>query len=876
MATEKSNHFKISEFLSSRFFYLMSVGVLLAWVMVSGIVDTTVFARNHTANLVRIFFIVGFFGLILSHKMIRRIGFVLFLIAALVVASDFLLPFEALSFVSPFTDLMSETIDFILGNRPYQLIYETFTVWTISLFFSFFVTFFVYHKFQFWFLFLVSIVTTGIAITSPHFRHRPIFYIYVFCLLALTIRYLQEKKLEKISTSFKPIIVTHLIIPLAAVVLLFAHLLPTPAMGFSENFIRAPFDALNDWFWELTHQSEFSLRQIGFGNSNGRLGGDIQLNDDVFMEIRLHPSMPNIHSATGLYLTGATRDTYTGSSWENLHDQFALVNFNDHEQQLEWLEHRLAWEFHWLQTQVQMIQSGTFEPIDPFLLFDDEFDWEVSEELRIFIDESTGHTIFAMTELGHWYEDVSQSNLVERHYLTINNLNRRISSMFHSGIVREIQIDDDEYTILRNRDGAFLSEERLQGNTTYHIAFYRPHFYIQIRTEDGELVDRNLYEISQAFQIFRDTYGYELQQPMLNFNGQVMTIEALLNDYLIPRAERINEVYTVLPDDLPERIRELALEVTSEGENNYEKMRLLESFLSGSFPYTLSPGVTPIDRDFVDHFLFDLQQGYCVHFATAFVVMARSLGMPTRYAEGFLVNPNGTTEVLNSMAHAWPEVYFEGFGWVIFEPTPASGIGFGQEDETNGLDGHQDSQDREEMIVPPQDPRPIEPTGEDSFIGGGGDDALVLVTETQEISWWLLGTSGVFIAIAVLIFIRVTHLHLKRELLMKKERRQRIITHFQLLLAYLKIFDHEITEIETVSQFATRIGNRRDLGALNSERNLLKKSISTFIKARYSNQDISEEDCFPIEEMVRNLEHRVELKLGKPKYLWYRYILGKF
>jgi len=889
--TKKSDHSKISEFLSSRFFYLMTVGVLLAWVMVSGIVDTTVFARNHTTNLIRIFFIVGSFGLLLSHKITRRISLGLFLIGALVIASNFVFTFEEPIFGSYFADLITRTIDFILGNRPYQQIYETFTVWTISLFFSFFVAFFTYHKFQFWILFPVSITTTSIAITSPHFRHAPIFYIYAFCLLALTIRYLQEKKLERISTPSKSFIVTHLIIPFVATVLLVAYLIPAPSTGFTESLVRRPFDFLNEWFWELTHQSEFSLRQIGFGDSGGRLGGDLALNDNVFMEIITSADMP-------LYLTGATRDTYTGYSWENLHDEFHFVDFDDVEQQLEWAEHALFWDIQWIQSQMEVISAGRLEQIEDIEAFFYERygiaagseDW-ITGDHRIFFDEVTGHEIWALAttdQAMEWHINISNMINFEQHYsLTIDNLTRRLTSMFHSGIVRNIN-NDDELSILRNRDGAFSSAERLRANTEYRIQFHRPEYMIEFWIEADEVIEQNLLlssynrmisDASQTFQIFRDNYGYELQQSWFALNENIMSFEELLNYHLIPRTERINEIYTTLPDDLPERVRELALEVTSEGENNYERMRLLESFLSSNFYYTLTPGMTPMNQDFVDHFLFDLQQGYCVHFATAFVVMARSLGMPVRYVEGFLVNaeePGGTIEVLNRMAHAWPEVYFEGFGWVIFEPTPASGIGLQQDDESNILGGNHGSQDqeREVLIVPPQDPRPVEPTDDDFPIGDGG--AQTSSEDTQAIPWWVFGGSGVLIAITLFIFVRVTHIRLKRELMMKKDSRLRVIALFNLLLSYLKLFGHEMREIETVSQFAARIGDRRTLGALTSERNLLKQSVSIFIKARYSNQAISEEDCFPVEEIVRNMEHRAELKLGKTKYLFYCYILGKF
>ena len=67
------------------------------------------------------------------------------------------------------------------------------------------------------------------------------------------------------------------------------------------------------------------------------------------------------------------------------------------------------------------------------------------------------------------------------------------------------------------------------------------------------------------------------------------------------------------------------------------------------------------------------RKGYCVHFASAMAVMARTLSIPSRVAVGFLPgtqDEQGTWTVSLRDAHAWPELYFEGVGWVRFEPTP--------------------------------------------------------------------------------------------------------------------------------------------------------------------------------------------------------------
>ncbi len=113
-------------------------------------------------------------------------------------------------------------------------------------------------------------------------------------------------------------------------------------------------------------------------------------------------------------------------------------------------------------------------------------------------------------------------------------------------------------------------------------------------------------------------------------------------------------------------------------------MQELRETVCGSMSYTLAPGRTPPAEDFVEFFLLKNQKGYCMHYATAGVLLARMAGIPARYCEGYMVDPDenniietmnkdGSTaytfDVLDSNAHAWVELYIDGWGWVPFEFT---------------------------------------------------------------------------------------------------------------------------------------------------------------------------------------------------------------
>jgi transglutaminase-like putative cysteine protease len=131
--------------------------------------------------------------------------------------------------------------------------------------------------------------------------------------------------------------------------------------------------------------------------------------------------------------------------------------------------------------------------------------------------------------------------------------------------------------------------------------------------------------------------------------------------------------YTALPDDLPARVDELATAVAGRQPTPYDQARALERFLR-QYPYSLDVPLPPAGRDPVDYFLFELQTGYCDYYASAMVVLARSLGLPARLAVGYLAQPandEGVQVVREINAHSWPEIYFAGYGWVEFEPTAA-------------------------------------------------------------------------------------------------------------------------------------------------------------------------------------------------------------
>ena len=141
--------------------------------------------------------------------------------------------------------------------------------------------------------------------------------------------------------------------------------------------------------------------------------------------------------------------------------------------------------------------------------------------------------------------------------------------------------------------------------------------------------------------------------------------------------------YLSLPGHLQQELYDLAARVTANAQTPYEKALALESYLRANYRYTLTPQTPPDGVDFAAWFLLGEKEGYCTYFATAMTVLCRMAGVPARYTTGFLAQPdeNGLALVTGEEAHAWTEVYLNGFGWLAFDATPR-GDNDRQEDDT--------------------------------------------------------------------------------------------------------------------------------------------------------------------------------------------------
>lgn len=281
-------------------------------------------------------------------------------------------------------------------------------------------------------------------------------------------------------------------------------------------------------------------------------------------------------------------------------------------------------------------------------------------------------------------------------------------------------------------------------------------------------------------------------------------------------ASELTLEYTQLPDGLPARIKQLAKDITKNESNNYDKVKAIEEYLANHYYYTLKPGIPRVDKDFVDQFLFEGKKGYCTYFASAMTVLTRSVGIPSRYVEGYALPQTQDYSVpyyivTNERAHAWTEVYFEGIGWIQFEATPPY-----RQVESPSKSG----MSMEEAMR----------NAQKSFTGSSNNPALKKSEQTDNTPWIILCgvvvIGGIFAAI-----------WLKKRSFRKLPKRMMVLYMYSIYLKLLKRQKLVIEGGETEKVFAQRIDQLMHFTEVT-----FSEITDLYLVARYSQLELSEED----------------------------------
>ena len=338
-----------------------------------------------------------------------------------------------------------------------------------------------------------------------------------------------------------------------------------------------------------------------------------------------------------------------------------------------------------------------------------------------------------------------------------------------------------------------------------------PTEYRGLTEEDGvySFAKHNPYRVEVRENFYRENtdspafYDYMASEPGINEETwksslKVFGISKLADDYgydkYLEYKRLIKEKYCEDVELSPE-IREKLDELYEGSASEYEKMKRLEASL-GLMDYTTDTDPIPdyvlSSSDFLEHMLLEKKEGYCTHYATTFVLLARAEGLPARFVQGFRLTMGkaGTYTITSDMAHAWAEVYFEGKGWITFEPTP------GFYEETSWLT----VADKMIKIEPTKPKEVFNETNAPGDVESEGEKEEERIRINILVFLIPLGATAFVLALFLAIGKVVSKHKYER---MPMEKKARLVSKD--IIATLSMIGYKIDDGETLKEFADRI-----------------------------------------------------------------------
>lgn len=509
-------------------------------------------------------------------------------------------------------------------------------------------------------------------------------------------------------------------------------------------------------------------------------------------------------SEGGIYLKGAVREVYTGDSWENISGEPTTLK--------------------------QRSQLNNFN----------EDLVELSQGMRVISNRfNVLNDIFNKTSIEITYENLKTKTIF---------IPSKVDNLTFEK--EPLNVSVDSYGMISNED--FLGKQFKYTAELYNINKNDQGIESLLRSSRRGLYSR------YAGENFRNSNQY-----------QRSTLSRSNAERLAEISNNVYGKYLQLPEELPQRVSKLAREITSSANNDYDRAKAIESYLSKNYRYTLEPGNIPQNHDFVDYFLFDSKQGYCTYYASAMTVLVRSIGIPARYVEGYMLPSKPVSgksyEVTNKEAHAWVEVYFEGFGWIPFEPTSSFAQGFNDvPKQTSNIEEAAPEQTQIEQNNQVKADTSRNNSSEDSS-AGNIDNGV----KTQKVPFI---NAAIIISVVLLLWILFFSAIKRRVFLYRVQKlplQEGVIKMYKHFLRAFSVQGLKIQSGETALKYAQRIDETLGFKPLNFE-----TITDIFNKACYSNIPIDKEEMQLIINFYSIFQAQCKEKKGWFRYFVYNKILG--
>jgi len=833
-------------FAIDEIFYFL-VCCLFVWGISSAVFSCIKFDIPYAEAFLKILWVMGILYFVFKNKYTFILSISLLAIFAILVAFDYQTNPEIEKFFRETFKILNELFAYINNNSTnYQDVYVEIIAYVIIIPLSVITYIFAFKMAKFFLIFFISIIFFGIFMSSRFFKFEPSILAFGISLIILFLKSLHEKNTGEDKKLF-----SIYVLPIVLLVLGVSFFIPTPSKSVKDGkigeVIDAPFSKANESLEWIFKPRYFAYNSTGFSAEGGKLGGDLKTNDAIVMEVEIDRPV---------LLAGAKKDLYTGYSWEN-----SLGGYNDY-------------EFEKVLYNPNVLER-TFEYFMNFL------SWQI-----IYIPETD---TYIRRDENISLVPLELDNLAKREAIITLKSTSSTSSIFVPSYVCDItDIRVLGNTLQKNEVGDYSVEKALRKDSSYTVEFMD--FYTSYMGVGGLSHIPRPWHSSGTFlqtrdfvEILGEGSGYQMQE-YDNMPPEARTLHNVLSEDLIPRANKIREQFTALPENLPERVYELAHALTSDaskyedvmiyGYTDYEKALILEKYLK-EFKYTMTPGSVPEGQDFVDYFLFDSQQGYCTYFASAFVVMCRAVGLPARYVEGFSMpsetNAYGVYEVRNSNAHAWAEVYFEGFGWMSFDPTPegwenqvAENIApvlpeFPNNEPTETPIPFEDEIERNTPTITPPTQNNI-----------NNENTNQSKTKNESESNFLLNkiilTVLIMLLICICALLLKNYLKVQREIkVLEKDSNSVTLFYFNKFLIYLSILGYDKkNDSETIFEYINKLDTFKNVDA--------KELVKIFNVAKYGCDAPNKDNIEFVSATLENMDSYFLEKVGKAKYYFYKYV----
>ncbi len=448
-------------------------------------------------------------------------------------------------------------------------------------------------------------------------------------------------------------------------------------------------------------------------------------------------------------------------------------------------------------------------------------------------------------------------------------------------------------------------------NYDRHVINYYYSFKKQYSSDNNRTYEGFIHEVDDGY--YSKLYDITKKKVIIEADENIYkyTQESLYNTYEAKYRAISTGVYVQVNPEIKSVIEHLnGFDTNISGRNEVERtmaaIKQVKDYLAANCSYTLSPGKVPEGQDFVEYFLKHSKQGYCTYFASSATLMFRSMDIPARYVEGFVITPDdikegrqirrrnkwmdtimdtswGTEEayevtIKDNAAHAWVEVFMPGYGWLPVEVTPpytAGGIAGTQQEEFDPDNARPDNNGSENSTEPEtateteteEDSKDSTDNSEDesdSSVDEQDDDDTGNVRRNS--GWWKLLIPAVLIGALLLLIIihTVKYLRYKRSL-----KEDNLVALYELMERFFASTGYMRMTNTSYEEYAKSMENTEDI----FKRHCFIKVTDMALKLRFGgdNVDVSGKDIHKACRHLRGIRIDIYATMSPYKRFYYKY-----